>query len=52
LQQTKPGRERGLLTEKQITGSEKVYVSTLPNGIYIVKLVTDSGTKIQKVIKQ
>ena len=41
-----------LLLEKQISGSEKVYVSTLQNGIYIVKLVTDSGTSIQKIIKQ
>ena len=41
-----------LLLEKQISGSEKVYVSTLQNGIYIVKLVTNSGTSIQKVIKQ
>jgi hypothetical protein len=41
-----------LILEKQITGNEKVVISTLATGIYIVKLVTDSGTRIQKLIKQ
>jgi len=42
---------RSVLT-KQVTNNESVSVSTLPKGLYIIKLITDEGTVERKVVKK
>ncbi|MBN2787070.1 MAG: T9SS type A sorting domain-containing protein, partial [Paludibacteraceae bacterium] len=37
---------------KEITGNESISVSSLPQGLYIVKLTTANGVVQQKLIKQ
>ena len=41
-----------LLLTRQVTGNESVSVSSLPKGLYIVKLITADGTLERKVIKK
>ena len=41
-----------LLLAKKVTDNESVSVSSLPKGLYIVKLITADGTLERKVIKK
>lgn len=41
-----------VVLSKEITGNESISVSSLPQGLYIVKLATANGTVQQKLIKQ
>lgn len=41
-----------LLQTKLVTANEAVSVSTLPKGVYVVKLTSSNGTTEQKLIKQ
>jgi hypothetical protein len=41
-----------LLLTRQVAGNESVSVSTLPQGMYVVKLITAKGVVEQKIIKK
>jgi len=41
-----------LLLTKQVAGNESVSVSTLPQGLYIAKMITAEGTVERKVLKK
>ncbi len=41
-----------ILLTKEIYSGEKVFLTTLPDGIYIVKIETNSGAILKKVVKK
>jgi len=41
-----------LLLTKQVTDNDQISVNSLPQGLYIVKLITANGTVEQKMMKK
>jgi hypothetical protein len=37
---------------KEVLGNENIKVGTLPKGIYIAKIITNSGTIERKIVKE
>jgi len=41
-----------LLLTKHISGNESIPVGSLPRGVYVVRIITESGTIKKKLVKQ
>jgi hypothetical protein len=41
-----------IIFTKEISADENVYVTTLPSGIYIIRIETGSGAVVKKIVKK